>query len=238
MTEPDVNVADVDFEQVYRGATPLGPRIPWDIGSPQPAVVALADAGEFTGEVLDIGCGLGDNAVFLASRGIHVTGLDGAPTALEKARERAAVGGVEVTFAVADATTLEGWEGRFDVVLDSALYHCLPEPQRHEYLAALTRATRPGARLHLLCFSEEVPEAFPGPFRISEANLRATVGKDWTIDRIEPARYTTSFTRGELVATVRKFTGDNPGAADLERLDADADGHVLTPSWHLVAHRP
>ncbi|QRP51081.1 methyltransferase domain-containing protein [Amycolatopsis sp. FDAARGOS 1241] len=228
---------DVDFEQVYRGAAPLGPRIPWDVGSPQPAVVALADAGEFTGEVLDIGCGLGDNAAFLASRGLSVTGLDRAPSALEQARARAAAKGVDVTFAVADATKLEGWEGRFDTVLDSALYHCLREPQRHEYLAALTRATRPGARLHLFCFSEEVPESFPGPFRISEANLRETVAKDWTIDRLEPTRYATSFTREELGASVRMFAEGNPGAGDLDRLETDAQGRVQAPAWHLAAHR-
>ncbi|MFI5612234.1 class I SAM-dependent methyltransferase [Amycolatopsis sp. NPDC051903] len=237
MNNPGITPEDVDFEQVYRGTTPLGPRIPWDVGSPQPAVVALADAGEFSGEVLDIGCGLGDNAAFLASRGLPVTGLDGAPSALEQARARAAAKGVDVTFAVADATKLEGWEGRFDTVLDSALYHCLTEPQRHEYLAALTRATRPGARLHLFCFSEAVPESFPGPFRISEANLRETVGKDWTIDRLEPTRYATSFTQDELGASVRKFAGGNPDDTDLDRLETDAQGHVQAPAWHLAAHR-
>jgi hypothetical protein len=61
-----MDVQDVDFEQLYQGGTPMGRKMPWDIGAPQPAVVALADAGEFTGEVLDIGCGLGDNSAFLA----------------------------------------------------------------------------------------------------------------------------------------------------------------------------
>ena len=90
MTEPGINIEDVDFEQLYQGKSPLGPRMPWDIGAAQPAIVALEDAGEFTGEVADLGCGLGDNAIFLASRGHHVTGLDGAPSAIEEARARAA----------------------------------------------------------------------------------------------------------------------------------------------------
>lgn len=234
MTEPGINIEDVDFEQLYQGKSPLGPRMPWDIGAAQPAIVALEDAGEFTGEVADLGCGLGDNAIFLASRGHHVTGLDGAPSAIEEARARAAAAGVEVGFAVADALKLTGYEGRFDTVLDSALYHCFTEEVRHTYVEALTRVTRPGARLHLFCFSEQLPDHFPTPFRISEANLRETVGRDWTIESLEPAIYTTAFDPAALRASVQALLGQDAAFAELE---TDGKGNVLVPVWQLKAVR-
>jgi SAM-dependent methyltransferase len=151
----------------------------------------LEALGGFSGEVLDIGCGLGDNAIYLASRGHSVTGLDGSPAAIDEARRRAAAAGVTVTFDVADATDLKGYDGRFDTVVDSALYHCLDENGQQAYIAALYRATRPGARLHLSCFSDGNINGVIAPMgHVPEANIRDTLtANGWRIDFLGPTTY-------------------------------------------------
>src|SRR5262245_30179042 len=122
---------NMEFEALYAGRMAFGgvepseKVIPWDIGEPQQAVVALARAGGFAGKVLDVGCGLGENAIMLAGQGYEVTGVDGSPSAIEQAGQRATAHGVQVRFLVADATELHGVETGFDTVLDSGLYHCL-----------------------------------------------------------------------------------------------------------------
>jgi SAM-dependent methyltransferase len=184
------------FDKLYRGeaafeggAQPTG--IPWDVHQAQPRLMELEALGGISGEVLDIGCGLGDNAIYLASRGHSVTGLDGSPAAIEEARRRAAQAGVTVSFDVADATDLSEYEGRFDTVVDSALYHCLDDDGRQAYIAALYRATRPGARLHLSCFSDGNVNGLIAPIgHVPESNLRDILtANGWRIDFLGPTTY-------------------------------------------------
>ncbi len=183
------------FDKLYRGepAVEGGPTpnvIPWDVRRPQPRLMELEALGGISGEVLDIGCGLGDNAIYLAARGHSVTALDGSPTAIEEARRRAQAAGVSVRFEVADATELTGFDGHFDTVVDSALYHCLDDDGRHAYLAAVHRAARPGARLHLACFSDGNVNGLISPGSVPVEQLReALPANGWHIDFLGPTTY-------------------------------------------------
>ena len=57
----------------------------------------LAEAGEIKGSVLDVGCGTGENALYLASLDHEVWGIDFAPVAIEKAQTKAWERGLEIT---------------------------------------------------------------------------------------------------------------------------------------------
>jgi 2-polyprenyl-3-methyl-5-hydroxy-6-metoxy-1,4-benzoquinol methylase len=116
----------LDFDALYRGESPGEglppvPTPPWDTKAPKENVVGWQTGGWVRGDVLDIGCGLGDNAVYLAKSGHQVTGLDISPTALITAERRAKDAGVDITFAVADSTKLEGYTDAFDTVIDSGM---------------------------------------------------------------------------------------------------------------------
>lgn len=225
--------ADVDFDAVYRGEQAVSgitfDEVPWDIGEPQPELVRLEDSGGIRGEVLDIGCGPGDNAIFLASRGHRVTGADGSETAIGQARGRARAQGVAVEFTVADATSLQNLQQRYDTVLDSALYHCLPEESRTDYAAALHRVTNPGARLHLFCFADQGP-AFP--VAVSRENLRTHIGAHWNIQDIALTRYLAN-----LDEQGRQQLSELDPDYDPSSLETDEQGRALFAVWHLTAER-
>src|SRR5579884_4238270 len=107
MTEQDSAAggasAMLDFDALYqgRGANFEGMQldaIPWKLDGPQPVIVELEASGEIVGPVLECGCGLGDNALFLAEQGYQVTSFDVAATVIEQDRAKAAKRGVSVDF--------------------------------------------------------------------------------------------------------------------------------------------
>jgi cyclopropane fatty-acyl-phospholipid synthase-like methyltransferase len=228
-----------DYDELYReGKTAPGEIgtsldvIPWDIHTPQPVILELEQSGEIAGHVLDAGCGLGENALYFAERGYQVTGIDVSSHVIENDRLMALERGLRVEFIVADATTMQGVEGPFRTIVDSALLHCLGGEAQRSYVSALHGVCQPGARLHLLCFSELLPEEIPA-YRSSEAHLRNLFGDGWTIHRLQRRGYATTFTKEKVRSLVEK----DSSPMDLSNLQFDDAGRLLLPSWQLTAER-
>jgi SAM-dependent methyltransferase len=191
------------FDPSYAG-TP-----PWDIGRPQPAFERLAETGQIDGFVLDVGCGTGENALYLAARGYDVVGIDGAPTAIEKARAKAKERGISARFEVADALDLPIPKRPFDTVIDSGLFHVFSDDDRMAFRESLASVMRPGAKYFMMCFSEREPGNW-GPRRITQAEIRSTFAGGWRVDDIKPSAFDTNF--GQALAWLAAISrADNEG---------------------------
>jgi SAM-dependent methyltransferase len=190
----------VSFEWAYRHD-----ETPWDIEGPQPAIVELAERGAFTGAILDAGCGTGENVLYLVSLGLDVTGVDAAPTAIERAWTKARDRGLDAaTFVVADALALETLHRTFDTGFDCGLFHTFADEERVRFERGLHAVLRPGARYFLLCFSEAEPGSW-GPRRVTQAEIRATFRSGWTVDDIVATRFAARF-RGGAAAWLASLT--------------------------------
>ena len=170
---------DIDWEAAYAGDVPDTP-VDRD-------VVRIAGAMS-PGSALDLGCGSGQNSIWLGARGWRVHCIDVARGAIERAEKAASKAGVAATFERADVTSWRTKE-RYDLVIST---YALPSrgPGRVHALAVARDAVAPGGTL-LICDFEtsladsgwmapehlvsiaEITEALPG-FELEEADVRVT----------------------------------------------------------------
>lgn len=180
-----------DFHKAYEGAPP------WDIGRPQPDLLALFSIFAPGRRVLDLGCGTGEHALWFAERGHEAWGVDMVPRAIERAREKCAERGLDATFEVADALDLPPLGGPFDVIVDSGLFHAFEPAKRGRYLRSLEATLKSGGRLFLLAMSDE--HEGPGPPGLTDDELREVFDRPgWDVEYLRPAR---------LVSTVHENGG-------------------------------
>lgn len=170
------------FEQAYEG------QAPWDIDKPQPAIVKLAESGQIRSSVLDVGCGTGENVLYLAARGHDCWGIDIVPVAIERAKAKATERGIAARFIVGNALELSKLRRQFDTVIDCGLFHTFADEERPVFVRSLAEVLPPGGLLHLLCFSEEEPGTY-GPRRITQQEIRDSFHDGWKVQHIEAIRF-------------------------------------------------
>jgi SAM-dependent methyltransferase len=218
----------IDWDEAYRQQGEFEGPPPWNIGEPQPELAALIAAGKFRSDVLDAGCGVAELSLALAAQGYTVVGIDLTPTAVAAATKAAAERGLSTaSFVQADIMSFTGYDGRFNTVVDSTLFHSLPVEGRDGYLRSVHRAAAPGASYYVLVFAKG---AFPdemeaGPNEVDEDELRDAVSKYWEIDEIRPAY---------IHANIPRVPGT---PFESVSHDNDEKGRMKLPAFLLTAHK-
>lgn len=211
-----------DFQGLYQGKTLIDSAevnmIPWDIGRAQPAVCAILDA-EKPGTLLDVGCGLGRNAEAAAKRGFKVTALDSSSVAIEHCRQNV---DNNIFFLVANACATQ-LDEKFDIILDSALYHAIPANERITYLQEMRRLSHTETLFHIITFAPE-KHGMPLPLAIPLSDIcKNAEMSGWNIISSTQTEY-----KGNAQAIVDFCEKKNL------KILIDEKGFTRLPCWHVT----
>ena len=150
------------------------------------------------GRALDLGCGSGGNAVWLAECGWRVTAVDFSAVAIEKAKQRAADRQVAVEFIASDVTAYRP-DGRYDLI--TTFYIQLWPEQRAQMLSAAAEALAPGGRLLFVSHDRSSP-----PSGWSREDLESLTTPDQVAAELQGLR----IERAEVVESMGAHVGEMP----------------------------
>ncbi len=169
------------FEDLYVAAEGDAGKIPWGDPEPNPNLVAWAERDGVRGDdhagprrrALVVGCGLGDDAEYLAGRGFDVTAFDVAPTAVAWCRTRWPDS--DVDYRVGDLLAMPTeWHDAFDLVFEAYTLQSLPREVLRQALSGLVPPLRAGGRLLIVCRgrqADEDPVRIPWPLAREDFDL-------------------------------------------------------------------
>ena len=140
---------------------------------------------------MELGCGSGNDAIYLAGRGFDVTAIDIAPTALSQAEKKARDAGVKVRWLHADVLNPPKLEP-FDLIYDRGCYHGVRRQNAAGYVETLRRLSRPGTQVLILAGNANEPPPHYGPPRVREADIRADFGQWFEFQWLRETRFDTT----------------------------------------------
>ena len=147
-----------DIDRIYRNI-PLN-KIPWNSEVPPAGLVELVESGRVRPcRAVDLGCGAGNYAIYLAAHGFDVTGIDVSPAAIKIATEKALQQNIRCRFIIADLIgDLHEVRDRFDFAFDwEFLHHIFPD-DRTIYMNNVSKLLNRGALYLSVSFSETDPQ--------------------------------------------------------------------------------
>jgi len=162
---------------------------PWDTGNPSTELQRVIVEDKIQPcTAIDLGCGTGTNAVWLAELGFDVTALDFSPTAIDLARQRKARAAAHIRFLTADVLDPpDDIGGPYRFFFDRGCYHVVREIDVGRYLGTLERITELGSVGLVLAGNSNEPRT--GPPVVSEAEIRAELGSLFEIVRLREFRF-------------------------------------------------
>jgi SAM-dependent methyltransferase len=169
------------FELLYAAAASGNATVPWDRGEPNPLLTDWASRQGLNGAgktALVVGCGLGQDAEYVASLGFQTTAFDIAATAIRGVRER--YRSSPVSYVVANLLKpLADWSGAVDFVLESITVQAMPLSVRPQAIARVRKLVAPGGELLVLTAIREDDEEISGPpWPFSRAELGSFASSD------------------------------------------------------------
>jgi SAM-dependent methyltransferase len=149
----------VETDEIYRNVRLT--EIPWNTETPPDAIVQLVNSGKIKPcKTIDLGCGAGNYAIYLAGKGFNVTGIDLSPMAVKFAKENAKEKKVGCNFLVADIFNdlRDHVMGPFDFAYDWEVLHHVYPRNRKKFAENVYGVLNPGGKYLSVCFSVKDPQ--------------------------------------------------------------------------------
>lgn len=172
------------YEKIY--AEEPASEHEWTAGTANPELVNLVYNQKIHSgsSILEIGCGLGTESIFLAIRGMKMTSIDISEDAIKTAKKLSEAYSVTVDWRVSDILKSSLAEKNFDVVTDQGCFHHLSDEERIVYVKQVNNVLKPGGMFILRCFSDEIPGG-PQPRRITSDELLETFYPEFKLEKMD-----------------------------------------------------
>jgi 2-polyprenyl-3-methyl-5-hydroxy-6-metoxy-1,4-benzoquinol methylase len=188
------------YDKVYESQVPA--KHEWVAGTASPELIKLVWDGVIKprDKILEIGTGVGTESVFLAIRGMDVTGIDLSGVAIKLGKQLADFYGVNVSFKQMDALNLQFSKNIFDVVTDQGVFHHLRDEERNDYAQQIAKVLKPGGLFIMRGFSDKMNYNKPQPRLLTSSEIINTFLPYFNLEHMERVLTFSTETRKKPIA--------------------------------------